>query len=93
MACHFRPMSASGNGTRYDIGPAQARAARALLNWTREQLAAASNTPMRTVARFELGEGAPRATTVRAIRAALEAAGVIFTDGEEPGVKLRKAEP
>lgn len=30
--------------------------------------------------------------TLAAIRAALEAAGVTFTNGDHPGVKLRKAE-
>ena len=33
---------------------------------------------------------APPLRTVASIRAALEAAGVEFTNGDEPGVKLRK---
>jgi len=39
---------------------------------------------------MELGEGDPQRRTVEAIRAALEQAGVVFTNGDEPGVKLRK---
>ena len=42
------------------------------------------------MARLEMEEGAPRRRTLSAIRAALEAAGVEFTDGNAPGVRLRK---
>ena len=75
------------------IVPAQGRAARALVNWSRERLAEASKVPSRTIADFELGNTSPQRRTLAAIRAALEAAGVVFTNGDEPGVKLRKAEP
>ena len=75
-----------------DILPAQVRAARALLGMTQDQLSYASALPKRTIARVELGTGAPRTSTLAAIRAALETAGVEFTNGDEPGVKLRKAE-
>ena len=84
-------MSASQNDTSHAILPAQVRAARALLGWTREQLAEASKVPGRTVARLELGDGAPQRRTLAAIRATFEAAGVEFTNGDAPGVKLRKA--
>ncbi|WP_237182118.1 helix-turn-helix transcriptional regulator [Roseomonas marmotae] len=72
--------------------PAQVRAARGLLGWSQDQLAAASGVPKRTVARLELGEGTPQRRTLAAIRTALEAAGVIFVEenGEGPGVRLRK---
>lgn len=36
------------------------------------------------------GEAAPQARTIASIRAAFEKAGVIFTDGDAPGVRLRK---
>ena len=44
-----------------------------------------------TIVRFERGE-AVRPRTVKAIRAALETAGVIFIEqnGEGPGVRLKK---
>jgi len=53
-------------------------------------LAEKSGVPKRTLARFE-GEGSvPRASTIAAVRTALEAAGVEFTNGDAPGVRLRK---
>jgi len=73
-----------------DIHPAQLRAARALAGWSREHLAEAAGTTERTIARIEAGETAPRGSTVMAIRAALEAAGIEFTNGDAPGVRLRK---
>jgi predicted transcriptional regulator len=79
------------NVMKKDIAPAQLRAARALVDWSRERLAAAAQTTERTVARIEAGETTPRGSTVAAIRAALEAAGVEFIDenGGGPGVRLR----
>jgi transcriptional regulator with XRE-family HTH domain len=78
------------NVMKKDMHPAQLRAARALAGWSREHLAEAAGTTERTIARIEAGETAPRGTTVAAIRAALEAAGVEFTNGDAPGVRLRK---
>ncbi len=83
-------MKASENGIIDVITPAQARAARALLGWSQDQLVAVSGVPKRTVARLELGDGDPQRRTLAAIRTALEQAGVVFTNGDEPGVKLRK---
>jgi transcriptional regulator with XRE-family HTH domain len=76
------------------ISAAQSRAARALLDWSREALASASGVPLRTIADFELGNTAPRVGTVGRITAALEAAGVLFIDqnGNGPGVRLRDRE-
>ncbi len=85
-------MDASENGKYSAILPGQVRAARALLDWSREQLSGVCGVPPRTLHRLERGEGEPQRRTVEAIRAALEAAGVVFTNGDEPGVKLRKAE-
>ena len=52
-------------------------------------LAAAAKVSTNTVARLERGEALyPR--TIATIQAALEVAGVVFTNGAEPGVKLRK---
>lgn len=77
-----------------DITADQLRAARALVNWTRDQLAEASGATTRTLARLEVGETKARASTARAIRTALEAAGVIFIaeNGEGPGVRLKKGD-
>jgi transcriptional regulator with XRE-family HTH domain len=76
-----------------DIHAGQLRAARALIGWMRKELAAASGVTERTLARLEAGETVARPSTSRAIRAALEAAGVEFIaqNGGGPGVRLRKA--
>ena len=77
---------------KYDIHPAQLRAARALLNWSRDDLAEKAGTTNRTIARIEDGEVAARATTSQLVRSALERAGVEFIaeNGGGPGVRLRK---
>ena len=71
----------------------QVRAARAMLNWSQKQLSAASGVPKRTLAGFEGGETAPRSSTLAAIRAALEAAGIEFIEenGGGPGVRLKRS--
>jgi len=43
------------------------------------------------VKRYETGGAAVSPDAVAKMRRALEAAGVTFTNGDEPGVKLRKA--
>lgn len=83
-------MDASENGNSDAITPGQVRAGRALLGWSQDQLVGASSIPKRTLARLELGEGDPQRRTLAAIRTALEAAGVEFTNGDAPGVRLRK---
>ena len=71
---------------------AQCRAARALIEWSRESLAEASHVALRTIVDFERGAREPRDATLAALRRALEAAGVIFIEGngDGPGVKLKK---
>ncbi len=78
------------------LTPAQLRAARALLNWSREDLAAKSGTAAETVKGFELRGTDPKLSTLNKWRRALELAGVVFIDpnpmgGDElgPGVRLR----
>lgn len=75
-----------------DITSAQLRAARGLVDWSRDQLAQASGTTVRTLARLETGETSPRVSTLAAIRTALETAGVEFIpeNGGGAGVRLRK---
>jgi transcriptional regulator with XRE-family HTH domain len=76
------------------LTPGQCRAARALIDWSREQLADASRVGLRTIVDFERGAREPREITIAAIRAALESASVIFVDenGEGPGVRMKKKE-
>jgi transcriptional regulator with XRE-family HTH domain len=73
----------------------QLRAARALLGWSQERLADASGVSIPTIKRLEPGEGLvqTRVDTLDKLRRALEAAGVEFTNGGEPGVKLRRKDP
>ena len=66
----------------------QCKMARAALDLGVRELAAAAQVSPDTIARFERGEPLkPR--TVEAIQHAFEAAGVEFTNGDEPGVKLK----
>jgi transcriptional regulator with XRE-family HTH domain len=69
--------------------PAQCRAARALLGWSQAQLSAASGVATKTVADFEREERTPYERTLNDIRTALDAAGVEFTNGAQPGVKTK----
>jgi transcriptional regulator with XRE-family HTH domain len=69
----------------------QIRAARALLRWEQKDLAGASKVSLPSVKRLETIRGALAAQerTVERLRRALEAAGVEFTNGGQPGVRLR----
>lgn len=69
--------------------PEQCKMARAGLGLGVRELAAMAKVSTNTVTRFERGERLGE-RTVDAIRQALEAAGVELTNGERPGVRLRK---
>lgn len=69
----------------------QLRPARALIGWTREQLSKASGVSVATLARLERMGGSPQHRTSAMLRTTLEAAGVEFTDGDKPGVRLSGA--
>ena len=67
----------------------QCRMARAALQIGIRDIAGMAKVAPGTVSRLEAGEELkPR--TLDAIQQAFEKAGVIFTNGDEPGVKLRK---
>lgn len=70
----------------------QIRAARAALAMSAEELAARSSVSLRTVQRMELSDGVPpgRISTLFAIKAALENAGIEFigTPQDRPGIRL-----
>jgi hypothetical protein len=53
-------------------------------------LASAAKVAKATIANFELGKRTPYDRTLDDLITALEAAGVEFTNGEQPGVRLRK---
>jgi transcriptional regulator with XRE-family HTH domain len=76
------------------LTPNQLRAARALVDWTREELAAKSGVSRNTVKGFERNGSDPKLSTLHKWRRALEAAGVMFIDPDEQngaGVRLRGA--
>ncbi len=68
----------------------QFRAARALLDWSRSELAARAGLSMPTVQRVEKGGAAVSDEARQKLRAALEAAGIEFLDGNAPGVRLKR---
>jgi transcriptional regulator with XRE-family HTH domain len=79
------------------ITPEQMLAARALLRWTRDDLADKSGVAAITAMGFELRRTDPKVSTVQKWRRALEAAGIEFIDEStaggvgvrlRPGVKL-----
>ena len=69
--------------------PVQCRMARAALGLGVRELAAAAKVSVDTVARFERGDEL-KERTIDALQRALEAAGVEFTNGDQPGVRLTK---
>jgi transcriptional regulator with XRE-family HTH domain len=81
--------------THFMITPAQCRAARALLDWSQQQLADAAKIGNATIRNFESGKSSPQSATLDVLRRALEGAGVIFVEenGEGPGVRLKKEKP
>ena len=76
------------------LSAAQCRAARALVGISQADLAETSKVAKATIANFEAGKRAPYARTLDDLRQDLERRGVIFieTNGEGPGVRLRKVD-
>jgi hypothetical protein len=72
--------------------PAQSRGARGILEWTQERLSAEAGVGLSTVKDFEGGRRTPIGNNLTAMKTALERGGVEFTNGDQPGVRLRKAE-
>ena len=73
--------------------PEQSRAARGLVEWSQDELAAQANLGTSTIRDFEKGRRVPTINNLAAIKRALETAGVIFIpeNGGGPGVRLKKA--
>ncbi len=63
-----------------------------MLGWSQADLAKEAKVAKQTLADFERGNRVPYDRTLADIRGALEAGGVTFTNGDEPGVKLRRRE-
>jgi transcriptional regulator with XRE-family HTH domain len=68
----------------------QLRMARAAIGWGVRDLAEKAGVTANTVTRIENGSDAKQ-STIEALQRALEAAGVEFTNGDQPGVRLTKA--
>jgi transcriptional regulator with XRE-family HTH domain len=70
------------------ITPAQSRAARALLDWTQEDLAKAAHLGLSTIRDFEKGRRTPTHNNLLGIKTALESGGVIFLKQREGYIGL-----
>jgi transcriptional regulator with XRE-family HTH domain len=68
----------------------QLRMARAAIGWGVRELAKKAGVTANTVTRIENGADAKQ-STMDALQRALELAGVEFTNGGQPGVRLTKA--
>src|SRR5215218_2281411 len=71
----------------------QIRAARKLLGWPRDRLCPRAGLSVTMLRKIEDGLRTPTNEQRLGIQGALEAAGVEFTNGDEPGVKLRRSGP
>jgi transcriptional regulator with XRE-family HTH domain len=73
------------------ISPAQLKEARRLLGWSQSDLGGLSGVSATTIGYFEGGKRRPGVLDLSLVRRILESAGVEFTNGGEPGVKLSRA--
>jgi transcriptional regulator with XRE-family HTH domain len=72
------------------ITPAQCRAARGLVDMDQAVLAEGAMITRGVIVDFEKGRRVPTRNNLAAIQRVLEEAGVEFTNGDAPGVRLRK---
>jgi transcriptional regulator with XRE-family HTH domain len=74
------------------LSQAQCRAARALVDWSQEELAKAANLGVSTIRDFEKGRRIPTVNNLQAVVRALQDAGVEFIpeNGGGPGVRLKR---
>ena len=70
------------------ISAVQSRMARAALGWSTRDLSERAQVGVATINRFETEARTPIPATMAAIQRAFEAAGVEFTNGDAPGVRL-----
>jgi predicted transcriptional regulator len=75
------------------LKPEQIRGARAMLALTQAEVAKRAGISTTGLNNIERGASDPKSSTLTAIQQVLEAAGVEFTNGGEPGVKLRRKDP
>jgi transcriptional regulator with XRE-family HTH domain len=65
------------------ICPSLCRAARALLNWSQQELATRAQVSKKTIVDYETSQVEPRRRTLRDVVQALESAGIEFLPAEE----------
>src|SRR5690348_2981424 len=70
------------------ISRAQCRAARALLDWTQDDLAQKARVSVTALRNFERGATIPVTNNLLALQDALEGAGIEFQNDDAPGVRL-----
>jgi DNA-binding transcriptional regulator YiaG len=73
------------------LTPEQSRAARGWLDWSQDDLARHANVSLSTVRNFEKGRNVPIPNNLDAMRAALEAAGVMMVSdaqGKPTGIAI-----
>jgi transcriptional regulator with XRE-family HTH domain len=77
---------------KISILPEQCRGARAVLGWSRDELATKARVSNATLADFEAGKRKPYDRTLADIQKTLEDAGIIFIpeNGAGPGVRLAR---
>ena len=64
------------------------RGARAILKWSLEEVAERSGVSKQTVYHLENGLHETRDETRQRVKEAFEQAGIVFTNGDNPGVQL-----
>ena len=75
------------------ITPRQIRAARALLDWSQQELADKAIVSLNALARLERGAVDPRMSKLSAVEKALAKAGIEFLPEGEKGEGVRLARP
>ncbi|MDF0498263.1 helix-turn-helix domain-containing protein [Bradyrhizobium yuanmingense] len=72
------------------LSPSQTRAARAWLNWSKQDLAKKSNVSAKSIARYEKGRSLPYEATLSKLRTAFESAGIRFEfeRGQPKGIRV-----
>lgn len=74
-----------------EVTAAHVRAAIGLLGWNQAELAQRAGVTPTALNRFLKGHVEPRSGTREKLRDTLVAAGVVFTNGSQPGVYLQTA--
>jgi DNA-binding XRE family transcriptional regulator len=95
-AANFRHHVVSYRGPELSSGKVQAdretlKAARVRLGMEQDDLAKAAGLSRSAVSEFENGKRASYESTQAAIQQALEARGIVFTNGDKPGFYFNKS--